>query len=81
MLKVGRFVRLRKIRHEGIDGITWFEFTPDKERKKDKQEVFVCVFLGTEPRILKNEEDELDCNEVMKKMGWVPAEPEGEEQG
>lgn len=71
-LRVGDAIRVRDAKHRGRDGVSYIAFKPDNLRAKNKQEVFVCLLLGTEPLVLDGEDQELDIKGAMAELGWHP---------
>jgi hypothetical protein len=69
-MKIGEVIRIRKVRSDMGDGRSWAEFTPDDEKKKDKQAVFVLLLLGQEPRLVADD-TALDPERRLNEMGWV----------
>jgi hypothetical protein len=57
----------------GPDGSSFVEFAPDSERSRKKQQVFICVILGKEPKVLGDPEQALDVDAALREMGWIPA--------
>jgi len=74
-MKTGDVIRVRRVRVDLGDGQSWAEFTPDNERKKDNQDVFVLLVLGIEPRLIKDEGDSLDPEKLLNAMGWKRSKP------
>lgn len=78
-LDVGQVIRLRKFEDHDSDETKALRFTfvaDGRQKKKDKdKKVFVCLLLGIEPLYPKDGE-RLDCNEILKSMGWSPPKNE-----
>ena len=70
-MRIGEVIRIRKVRSDMGDGRSWAEFTPDQEKKKDKQAVFVMLLLGQEPRLNDCGDPALDPERRLNEMGWV----------
>lgn len=72
-MEVGQVIKTRSIRSyfSGKEARGYADFRVDSERKRDKQKAFVLVLLGTEP-LYGGEETQLDCNRVLRLMGWMP---------
>lgn len=65
-MNVGDTLRLRNVRNYGDDGKSWVETVAPKD------EVLICVVLGTEPKKITDASQCLDTRAVMDEMGWQP---------
>ena len=58
--KMAEIARLRNYRHYLEDGKSWAEFGC-----KDKQEVFIALILGVEPKKIETDEDYLNIDDII----------------
>jgi hypothetical protein len=73
-MQVGDVIKTRKIRSYfgGKEARGWAEFVVDRERSRINQKAFVFLLMGIE-RLYGREDQQLDCNAVLRSMGWMPA--------
>ncbi len=64
-MNIGDVVRLHNVRNVHLEGKGWTDFSPG-----DKEKVFVCILLGTEPKVITKKEDRLDVIKTLNKFGW-----------
>ena len=69
-MNTGQILRLRSVRNLGQDGKSFVHYSPDGERKRDKQDVFVCVLIGVEPKVIEEGRPALDIDGAMNALGW-----------
>lgn len=68
-IKPGDVLRARNLKVVSPDANLEVSFTPDQARKREEQNVFVFLLLGTEPKVGKH----LDAEKVLEDMGWKQA--------
>jgi hypothetical protein len=56
-------IRLRNYRTYGPDGKSWSEF-----KCRDKDQVFVAIVVGVEPKVIHDESDEFDVGKEILRL-------------
>ena len=63
----GDVLRTRNLKVVAPGGGLEVSFSPDRARKREDQDVFVLLLLGTEPKLGDNH---LDPEKTLERMGW-----------